>query len=65
MADLAGFSALFMVLCSSPGILRQPPLLEFGTFFVHVCLMVLELASLEKEKKKKKKKKKEEEEERR
>ena len=29
---------------------------HFGTFFVHVCLMVLELASLEKKKKKKKKK---------
>ena len=27
MADQSWFSALLMVLCSSPGILRQPPLL--------------------------------------
>ena len=37
MADLSGFSALFIVLCSSPGILRQPLLVAreretFGTF---------------------------------
>ena len=25
MADLARFSALFIILCSSPGILREPP----------------------------------------
>ena len=51
----------FFFFCSSPGILRQPLHLaerekHFGTFFVYVRLMVLELASLEKKKKKKKKK---------
>ena len=53
MADLARFSALFIIFCSSPGILREPPEREkhLGTFSVHVRLMVLELvASLEKKK---------------
>ena len=56
MADQAWFSALLLLFGSSPGILRQPPLLarerekHFGTFSVHVCLMVFELASLEKKK---------------
>ena len=53
MADLAWFSGLFLL---SPGILIQPPFLarknkHLGTFSVHVRLMVLELASLEKKKK--------------
>ena len=55
MADLARFSALFIIFCSSPGILREPPFFAreretFGFFSVHVRLMVLELASLEKKK---------------
>ena len=59
MADLALFSALFIILCSSPGILREPPFFEerekhLGTFSVHVRLMVLELASLEKKEERKK-----------
>ena len=60
MADLAWFSAMFLLFCSLPGILRQPLHLarKKGTFSVHVCLTILELASLEK------KKKEEEEEER-
>ena len=57
MADLARFSALFIILCSSPAILREPPFFarekHFGTFSVHVRLMVLELASLEKKKERK------------
>ena len=61
MADLAQFSALFIILCSSPGILREPPFFAreretFGTFSVHVLLMVLELASLEKKKEERRKK---------
>ena len=54
MTDLAWFSAMFIFLCSSPGILRQPLYLtrerdkHFGTFSVHVGLVVLKLASLEK-----------------
>ena len=58
MADLAWFSALLILFCSSPGILRQPQYLarERETFGYHVRLMVLELASLEKKKKKKGKK---------
>ena len=56
MADHARFSALFIILCSSPGILREPPFFAreretFGYLSVHVRLMVLELASLEKKKK--------------
>ena len=52
MADLAWFSGLFLLFCSSPGILIQPPFLarNLGTFSVHVRLTVLELASLEKNK---------------
>ena len=59
MTDLAWFLALFIVLYSSPGILRQPLLLarERETFTVHVCLTVLELASLEKKKIERKKEK--------
>ena len=43
MADLAWFSGLFLLFCSSPGILRQPPFLArkkktFGYFF---CLCPL------------------------
>ena len=56
MADRAWFSALLILFCLSPGILRQPPLLareREATFSVHVRLMVLKLASLEKKKKKK------------
>ena len=54
MADQAWFLALLILFCSSPGILRQPPLLakrekHFGTFSVHVRLTVLKLVSLEKE----------------
>ena len=49
MADLAWFSGLFLLL---PGILQERKK-HLGTFFVHVCLTVLELASLEKKKKKK------------
>ena len=39
MADLAWFLALFIVLCSSPGILRQLPLLarERETFWYLFC----------------------------
>ena len=39
MADLAWFLALFIVLCSLPGILRQPPLLarERETFWYLFC----------------------------
>ena len=60
MADLAWFSGLFLLFCSSPGILIQPPFFarrkkHLGTFSVHVRLTVLELASLEKKKRKKKK----------
>ena len=60
MADLAWFSVLLVLLCSSPGILRQPQLLAreretFGYLFCPVRLMVLELASLEKKKERKKK----------
>ena len=61
MADLVRFSALFIILCSSPGILREPPFFarerekHLGTFSVHVRLMVLELASLEKKKEERKK----------
>ena len=60
MADLARFSALFIFLCSSPGILREPPFFarerekHLGTFSVHVCLMVLELAQEERKKERKK-----------
>ena len=56
MAGLARFSALFIVLCSPPGILRHPPFFarerekHCGTFSVHVRLVVLELAPLEKKK---------------
>ena len=62
MADLAWFSALFIVLCSLPGFWdnlhsSQERKKHIGTFFVHVRRMVLELAFVEK------KKKKEEEEE--
>ena len=62
MADLARFSALFIIFCSSPGILKslhssQEREKHLGTFSVHVHLMVLDLASLEKKKRKKKKKK--------
>ena len=62
MADLAWFLGLFLLFCSSPGILRQPLHLarrkkHLGTFSVHVHLTVLELASLETKLKKKKKKK--------
>ena len=59
MANLAWFLALFILFCSSPGILRQPLSLarERETFWYHVQLMVLELASLEKEERKKKRKK--------
>ena len=62
MADLAWFSALLILFCSSPGILKQPKHLArqretFGTFSVHIRLMVLELASLEKKKKERKRKK--------
>ena len=58
MASLAWILAVFIVLCSLPGILRQPPLLAreretFWYLFVNVRLTVLELASLEKKKKKK------------
>ena len=60
MADLARFSALFIILCSSPGILREPPFFarekHLGTFSVHVRLVVLELASLEKKKEETRKK---------
>ena len=63
MADLAWFLVLLVLFCSSPGILRQPSTSQerekhLGTFSVHVRLMVLELASLEKKKKKKKKERK-------
>ena len=54
-----------VVFCSSPGILRQPLLLTreretliSGNFAVHVCLMALELASLEEEERRRRKKKK-------
>ena len=55
MPDLAWFSCLFLLFCSSPGILRQPPLLArkketFGYLSVHVRFKILELASLEKKK---------------
>ena len=55
MADLAWFSGLFLLFCSSPGILRQPPFLArkketFWYLFVSMCALVLELASLEKKK---------------
>ena len=62
MAELAWFSVMLVLFCSSPGILRQPQHLarerekHLGTFSVHVRLMVLELASLEKKKERKKKK---------
>ena len=61
MADLAWFSALLVLFCSSPGISREPPFFarerekHLSTFSVHVRLMVLELASLEKKKKERKK----------
>ena len=55
MADLAWFSALFTLSCSLPGILStsQERDKHFGTFSVHVGLMGLELASLEKKDEKK------------
>ena len=39
MADLARFSALFIILCSSPGILREPPFFarERETFWYLFC----------------------------
>ena len=39
MADLARFSALFIILCSSPGILREPPFFarERKTFWYLFC----------------------------
>ena len=57
MVNQEWFSALLILVCSSPGILRQPPLLAreretFGIFSVHVRLVVLELASEEVFKKK-------------
>ena len=67
MADLAWFSALFILFCSSPGNVKQPFLFtrerekHFGTFSVHLRLTVLKLARLENQKKKKKKKKKKKE----
>ena len=60
MADLARFSALFIILCSSPESLHssQERKKHLGTFSVHVRLMVLELASLEKKKEERKKERK-------
>ena len=54
MADLACFLGLFLLFCSSPGILIQTPFLtrKKETFGFHLRLTVLELASLEKKKKK-------------
>ena len=65
MADLAWFLALLTLFCSSPGILRQPQYLAreretFGYLSVHIRLMVLELASLEKKKKERKKERRKE-----
>ena len=39
MADLAWFSALFIILCSSPGILKEPPFFarERETFWYLFC----------------------------
>ena len=39
MADLARFSTLFIILCSSPGILREPPFFarERETFWYLFC----------------------------
>ena len=59
MANLAWLLASFIVFCSLPGILRQPLLLarekeHFGTFSIHVRLMVLKLASLDREEERKK-----------
>ena len=44
MADLALFSGLFLLFCSSPGILRQPPFLArkketFGYLFLSMCAL--------------------------
>ena len=56
MADLACFSVLLVLFCSSPGILRQPQHLAreretFGYLFCPCTPYGLELASLEKKKK--------------
>ena len=67
MADLAWFSALFIIFCSSPGILREPPFFArareretFGYLFC-TCTPYGSLVSLtgEEERRKKKEEKKE------
>ena len=63
MADLAWFSALFLLFCSSPGILRQPPFLAreretFGYLFCP-CTPYGSRVSLTEEEEERRRKKKE------
>ena len=62
-ADLARFSALFIIFCSSPGILREPPFFarERETFGYLFCTCTPYGSSLEKKEERRRKERKKEE----